>query len=576
MIYAIGVVRETTGEIGVRLLNPDKMQCLDVSQRDLSFYANRDGGIKNIEITKRGEVKWKQGAAERYPLIDKMTQQIRNENSVIVLGVADINGNKHYRICNYAGQIVNISAADLIQYGKVNKLANCKIVGKGNTEYIAAIEGNIEEISTKPKFRIDLETQCLIIEIPYMLSDELVIPDMINGRPMYDVESIKVEPASTAAQIKKLKLTKYIKKITSGLFYSTRNLEEITLYGDGIDIYDDTFILLKNLKKINVNRVRACGQAFCQGLKELEEFNCAVALPYIQSHTFSGCEKLKIETVLKEGVTDVYTKAFFGNKVAANITIPSSVRTISHNAFEKCKNIREVNVKTECLNVETGRSSEGKLFSGLGPIHMYVNKYCIIKEHQVAENVTIVRRESNDKDKLVERQVKKSSLLGINLTPDEVVSDPKDLANVISVVKQEELTNAVMSLINKGLKGESWWRIDGTFDLAGYKAKFMIEWPKVLQKATHVKNAGKYIAIMTNKDILFYPVDKWILKNYFEKQGAGGNRYYYSSLISPMSAERKYIKSIDIGEDGVVRLIYERDGIRKVEYLKDYKIGDAE
>lgn len=567
-IYAIGVVREETGEVRVRLIDPDKLKYNDVRIPDLGYYINRPDGIKNLALNKKGELQWKQGASDRYPIIDKMTGSIRNQDAAIVLGVADTGVQKYYRICNCNGATTIVKASDLIAYGKMHQISNCKIVKKGNTEYIAAIEGSIDTIDTKPKFQINGDLGYLSIHIPFIMSDELVIPEIINGRPIFDVESIKVTPESSALQIRKLTISKYLKKITMGLFVSLRNLEEIHILGENVDVYDDAFTILRNLKKLHFNSIHASGANICQGLKYLEEVKCDTPIEFINSGAFSGCQELKVDTVLVEGVKAIGTKAFFGNKVNKHLVIPSTITSITDNAFEKNTSLTEVDVKTEILNISTNTRSQTKgLFAGRDKVKMFVNKHCVLQEKMIAENVEVIRREANEFDKKIEKKIQRGNILGVSLEATKLISNPKEVADVFVTATQEEITNTIQDLINQKLKYQNVWRVQGEYNLSGFKIGLYLNGCNGLYTSKKMKNIGKYIVLM-GKNLIFYPIDRELLRNQLLTKCS------YTADIRPAFAESKNIKSVDIGNDGTIRLIYEKNGTREIKYIKDFSIEE--
>lgn len=566
-IYAIGVVREQSGEVKLRLIAPDKLKCIDIPMNDIQFYMSKNEGIKNLGYNKKGELQWKQGSAERYPIIDMISGTVKNNNSVIVLGVADTGTQKYYKICNYLGQITTVKANDLIEYGKIHGISNCKIVKKGNTEYISAIEGSLEELDTKPKFKIDTDLSCMIIHIPFLISDELVIPEVINGRPIFDIESIKVTPESSALSIKKLTMSKYIKKIVIGLFTSLRNLEEINILGDGVTVYDNTFTLLPNLRKVHFKSIKDSGANIFSGLKNLEEVECDKPMSYINSGTFLNCPIFKVESILKEGVRLIGTKAFAGNKMTQHLVIPSTITNITDNAFEKNKALEDVDVKTEILQINTNSRGESKgLFAELGKINMYVNKNCIIDEDKVASNVNIIRREASIRDKLVDRQIQKSNILGVSLEVDKIIRKPSEIADALITAPQREITNAIQDLINMKLHDERAWRIGQEYNLSGFKVHLELGGCPGLYTAKKMRDIGKYI-VLTGKNIIFYPVDRELLRHYLLTKC-----YEYSPEIRPAYAESKYLKSVDIGNDGSIRLIYEKNMQRSIKYIKDFAL----
>lgn len=566
-IYAIAMLRDTNGELGIRLLSSDKLNVLDVSLRDIEYYINKDEGVKNLAYNKKKEIQWKMGSVERYPAVDKLNKRVINENALIVLGSATNGINKYYRVSNYYGQIATIKEQELVEYARSHTLANCKLVKKNGTEFIQGIDKPIEEIDTSIKYKIDYDLEYMYITIPLLLSDTLVIPETINGTPVFGISSINIQPAITAQNIKKLVLSKYIKNIKVGLFASLPNLEEVEILGENVDIYDDAFITLKKLRKVHIKSVHATGLGICAGLKNLEEFVVDKPMTWIQSNSFSGCHNLDISKTLVEGVTYVYTKAFYGVYKHKKLTLPSTLNYVVANAFGENRSLEEVDMQTDCLEINiTSRQFRG-LFASDNPIKLYINKNCVVDTKKIGANVEIIRREANASDIFAERKVMKSSMLGVNIDNTKVIDTCSELSDVIISLDQTELTKAITELIDGSLRN-NFYASSKIYTISGFKVKLAVYKPGSPKNTKSIRCIGKYV-VVTGKSISFYPVDRILLKYYFSK-------HYSNNIgIRPAVYSSKYLKSVDVANDGTIRLIYNNpnDGMAvKTVYCTDFKI----
>ena len=81
--YAIAVVRDKLKNICLRVFNKETGTCINILQNEIPYYISRYG-IENISIGKRGAIKWEHGSADRYPIIDEITGEIRNKNNIII------------------------------------------------------------------------------------------------------------------------------------------------------------------------------------------------------------------------------------------------------------------------------------------------------------------------------------------------------------------------------------------------------------------------------------------------------------------------------------------------------------
>ena len=44
----------------------------------------KDSGVVNLDYNSKGLIHWKQGAIERYPLIDKVNKAVKNQENMII------------------------------------------------------------------------------------------------------------------------------------------------------------------------------------------------------------------------------------------------------------------------------------------------------------------------------------------------------------------------------------------------------------------------------------------------------------------------------------------------------------
>lgn len=552
--YAIGCVRETSGKTAIRLINTDNLIVNDIKLNEIPLYSKLNGGIHNIEVSKRGEIKWKQGAVKRYPIIDKMNNTIRNGETVVVLGVTSIDDIKYYKVSNLYGNTTTVKDSELIAYGEKYGIANCKVVTRYKKKYIASIDKSIPELESKPKWRFNYELKTLEVEIPILLSDELVIPESTpNGKLIMDITSIIIKPVSSGLLIKKLVISKHIKDINYGLFYSMPNLEEIDIRAKDATLYGSAFIRLKKLRKLHLNGVEAMGNSICEGLKNLEEVSSDSPIKYIANSAFSGCKKLDITYLFKEGLEQIDSKAFKTTPVTSLI-FPSTLRTIAYSSFDECKDLKHINCLSEILYLKASSNkqrAEG-CFARLNNIKMEVKVNTTISG-KLAGNVQLVYKEKTKEDEALLKKIRKSNFLGININPDQLLINCTDIANAVIASPQEDITRAVTDLVTSSI-GDRVRAVEYKDYVIGcfkVRLKYTSSGDKKIKK---VKNIGKYIVLM-GKYLTFVPVDKMLLYNYFLNipNIAPTNQ----AVIQPQVAESKYIKSVDILDNGTIRLIYQ-------------------
>ena len=568
--YAIAVVREQNMEIRIRLLNTLTGNCDDFSLGDTKYYIKKNG-VSNLELDKDGNIKWKQGLSERYPQIDKVTKSVKNNNNIVVLSVSK-GDNKIYKVCNYCGQIIDISEKDLIDYGTRYKLSNCKIVDRGTKHIISAIEGTIEEIEPKAEFRVNHEFHTLSIHIPFLSSDTLEIPDIVDGKPVINITSIRITPDISAKRIKKIVFPRRMRDITSGMVSSLRNLEEITFLCNSVIIYDSAFILLKNLRRINAESIGIIGRGACEGLRNLEEVNISGYPPScISSNCFYGCRKLKINSILKEGVRGILSKAFAYNEASRSIVIPSSVSDVVASAFDNT-NIQEVDCLSEAINLDTRYAHKlfeytkvkDKIIFKLSPTAIIGPKI------KIGDNVELVKKENSKADDDVESKIKKSKMLGIDVHSDKVVRYGTELADTLVTIDQSVITNEIVSIVNEAMRYREIYTynftLERTLALKLQKITLNFEFPKQFLSADKIKVGNQFLIVKCKKEFIFYPVNKYMLQHYFDI-AKGYNRY-----IRPIIVPTKKLKSLDISDSGEIRAVYfDGESYRSQNYSK-YKI----
>lgn len=561
--YAIATVRQTDGSIGVRLLNKESSKCTDISIKDIPFYKSKYK-IDNIDISKKGELKWIHGTADRYPIIDCMMNTAKNTDSVIVLGSGIIGENKCYLVANYIGETTIVPSNELIAYGNKHKLANCKITKSKNQEFISGIGWTVEELRTEPVYKFYPDNHYLEIEIPFYNSDTLTIPDFTaSGRIIEGVSHIKVIPAIMANKIKKLIITKNIDNITFGLVSSMPNLEYIESKSDKALIYDEAFVGLRKLKEAKFGGILYLGRGSFSMLKELKSVTSKIPPKQILTQAFRGCTVFNIESILTEGVMEVHSRAFENIKELKKLIIPSTIKYLDSNCFVGCSNLTLVNCLSESLDIGKRRSysanSTEELFVGnINKIVMYIGKHARFNGSAGA-NVEVRIREETSRDKEIDKRIMKGNMVGMQIDTHKKIDSPEEVSKIIASARPSEVKSMVDTLIHNGFRTR-WGDHRMEFDFSGMK--IMIALPsESWYKAKSIKDIGKAYVLKGNS-VVIIPYDIKLVKNAVKKSislsVASKSRYYGIAAIVPIVVEAKYIKSIEIADNGMVRIIYNR------------------
>lgn len=269
----IAVIEKVTGkEIGFRLLDLDTYNIMDASADSVKQQLKNGIKIENLEIADRGLV-WTQGSRQRYPSYNPYTKLLNGKSPAIILMELV---NNSYRVCDFNGQIVDMTEESLIEYGRIDGIANGKIVDTERTSYISAINGEFikdklfrdKEYGEKLKLKMNV-----FVHSTYSLNDA------------YDA-----------------KLTNF-------------EVEEIKLSKGVLGIQENGFKGAMKLKRVQLpNTLERLGK---------------------QSFMDSGLEFIEIP----EGVIEIPERCFALCKELTEVHLPNSIRLIKRNAFYKCNKL---------------------------------------------------------------------------------------------------------------------------------------------------------------------------------------------------------------------------------------------
>ena len=167
--------------------------------------------------------------------------------------------------------------------------------------------------------------------------------------------------------LKKIIISKKIKKINEYAFANCENLEEVIFEKESKieKIENCTLIGCDNLKKINIpnsvemicafafahcinlenieipNSVFLIGHGAFDGCKKLKRLFIPHSVNRIKDYSFCNCEELT-DLTIEEGVEVIEERAFSNAKSLKKIIIPSSVRVLAEGAFDNCESLEEV------------------------------------------------------------------------------------------------------------------------------------------------------------------------------------------------------------------------------------------
>lgn len=140
--------------------------------------------------------------------------------------------------------------------------------------------------------------------------------------------------------ITKVVINDGVTRICKNAFYYCRELQNVKLSQNLIDIGDEAFEGCSALENVEIPAgVKTIGAMAFLGCEKLSNVTIPNGVTTIGSQTFSGCTGLT-SIGIPSSVTNIGEFAFYNCAGLSSITIPSSVTTIGDGAFESCAQLK--------------------------------------------------------------------------------------------------------------------------------------------------------------------------------------------------------------------------------------------
>lgn len=295
----IGVHRDFKNNIiGFRILDDDNGKFMDVSYEDVKRVLiqsenNEEYKIENLKY-EDGEISGSNGSLDRFPTL--INKRLSGVSPLIILEEMP---NRHYRVTNFAGEIVEISEENAIKYSNDYAIANGKISKNNETgkEYISSIRGNYRQ--------------------------NRLIKDKKSGTKL-------------SAKMKLIGEDRYGLDDKHHAYAKDRTLDEIILGRGVLGIGQQGFKDCVNLKSISLPRT----------------------FEYLGDGAFQNC--ISLETIeIPEGVTTIPSRCFASCKNLKAIKLPNSIREIGNGAFQGCDNLAVIYCGPEPIDIAFGAVPRG-------------------------------------------------------------------------------------------------------------------------------------------------------------------------------------------------------------------------
>lgn len=559
-VYAVGRTTLKNGIPCIVAYNTVTESLMEIQESGIWYYVNTTRKINNLEVDDQRRIKWVNGSSSRYTHINKKTGEITNPDSVVVIAIYSTRNKKLYGVCNYQGKTMVVSTRELIAYGKKHMIANCKIVKRGNKEFIATIGGsgdkleNIDRLNADPIYELSPGDKKLTIHMQCVLSNEFTLPSSNLGIPLTDIESIEIKPPILREKIKKFTLNREITKI-SGKLFPFPNLQAVNIPGNNLYIGEFAFRDLKNLEVINCGTIANLGERACKDLYKLRQFNSTGPITSISESAFSNCPQLDTTNILVEGVCSVERDAFSRNMVNTIITLPRTLTKICSTSFDSNPNLSRVIVKSNSLQVfDHWRSISSAVFRADHKVIMEVGPYFMLDiiKGRLAQNVEIQVREKDEQDLQFEKRLRKCNMIGVQLDPMKIHVEPSAISEIIDISSHEEVKEMVKTIIKLEIGTSGYTPPTLHTSLSGFTVDIAIQaFPDIVylqevKEIQGIKDIGKYFMVVSRR-IKFYPYDKKLVKREINKMGLYGQE---------LQAYAENLIKVDVGEDGELRLIY--------------------
>lgn len=174
-------------DIGIRLIDN-----VDYSIKDVPIQSIKNGlrsGIVIDNLSLSGDkLTGTNGAYEKYPVLG--AGDMYSNQAVTIIGKYK-DGDK-FKICRSNGQIVDMPAKNLINYGEKFGITNGKIVSQDGKKYISSINGKYMELEKAKRFILLLYTyrehkgKKILYDLP--APSTLVVYDTLNNRELSKLE----------------------------------------------------------------------------------------------------------------------------------------------------------------------------------------------------------------------------------------------------------------------------------------------------------------------------------------------------------------------------------------------------
>lgn len=178
----------------------------------------------------------------------------------------------------------------------------------------------------------------------------LVIPKELNGKVVKSLTKVRRNHNCPCLNYR-MEVKKVIFDTDRVMAYKALNyfpnLEVIELNGH-VSFEVDDLKECKNLKKIILKNRESCTSInnILTARSSVEVLDIRCQMPHYVKNQFRDYSKLQPSWVLREGVKSIEDYAFYNCLSFEHVSLPKSLRFLSHLAFENCMNIKEFKINS--------------------------------------------------------------------------------------------------------------------------------------------------------------------------------------------------------------------------------------
>ena len=236
----------------------------------------------------------------------------------------------------------------------------------------------INGVTVKWEYNIDKSNQIIDLKCtnPTELTGNVTIPSTLDG---LNVVALGNDAFTGATNITKVVIPSSIKRIAKNSFWKCTGLTAVELG--------------------SVEEINAAAFADCTGLTSIKIPKTLKSGPtIIDEYVFKNCTNLTTIT-LEDGLETIPTRLLAGTNIT-EIKIPSSVKTIEHDAFLDCKKLTKIEIYDGVKDIYGLDSKEDKVFTNHNDnLTIYCYKDSMAAKYAINHNIKYVYLTKNEENK---------------------------------------------------------------------------------------------------------------------------------------------------------------------------------